>query len=399
MLPAAREQITGRQPGAAPWDEDGASASELPASPFAGSSEPPEPGADPPAASPVDQGPLAPPLASRDDQAGPQASGALRRRLQVVHGLAPVGVAVAASLLGAAALLFAARPQATPLSPAVASTEDRLSYQTTLTGDLSGPLAVAIGPQGEVYVADSGNGLVRVFDAYGSAKSAIGRKATGTPEPGTLAYPVGLALDGQRVYVADNVSGHISVFDQGGQFLEYFAEGEAGRPFGTPGSLWWKDGLLYVSDLTAHRVVALAADGTVAQSFGAGKGSGPGQLLFPGSVWGDEAGRVFVADSNNHRVQVFSHDGSALGDFISPALNLPRGIVGGSGRLYIASTLGHAISVFTTGGQLLFSYGASGSGWTDLGFPNGVALAGDRLYVADRANNRVQVLLLPLPGR
>lgn len=62
---------------------------------------------------------------------------------------------------------------------------------------------------------------------------------------------------------------------------------------------------IYVTEDVDHQVVILEEDGSVLGTFGA-EGSAAGQFQFPGDIDVDDAGLVYVADSFNHRVQVFS---------------------------------------------------------------------------------------------
>jgi hypothetical protein len=72
------------------------------------------------------------------------------------------------------------------------------------------------------------------------------------------------------------------------------------------------DGDLYISDGYGNaRVHRFAADGTLKASWGE-PGSGPGQFNLPHSIVVDRSGRVFVADRENSRIQIFS----AAGEFL-----------------------------------------------------------------------------------
>ena len=293
------------------------------------------------------------------------------------------------------------RIQATALPGAAPDIAPGIHYLLSIEVGLAAPLAVAIGPNGDVYVADSDHGVVRRFGPEGAPKGTFGQKAqdvTDVTEPGELSYPVGLALDQDgRLYVSDLVSGHISLFDGDGRFLEYFAEQDGiDSPTDKPGALFFHRDLLYISDLAHHKVLALRKDGALAGSYGLGKGSEPGQLSYPGSIWVDDLGAVYVADANNGRVQVFNREGSLRKTFGEGQLDLPRGIAAADGGwIYVSTTLSHGVQVFTLDGEFLFTLGTAGSGPNELGFPSGIAIANNRLYVADRANNRVQVFSLP----
>jgi DNA-binding beta-propeller fold protein YncE len=208
---------------------------------------------------------------------------------------------------------------------------------------------IAIGPDGLLYVADSGNDRVQRFDLDGGHGAQI-------VAPGTLAYPMGIAVRKTRVLVADDQNHRIAVFDTGGRLLK---------------------------------------------TIGAGRGAGPGQLANPYDVAADAQGRVFVADDLNHRVVRFS----TLPDYVYKArwgsygtrpgqLAYPRGIaVDRGGNVYVANTGNDRIDVFDNAGRLLRSMGRSGRAPGQFDEPSGIAVdaAGIRA-VTDSVNGRVQIL-------
>ncbi len=143
-------------------------------------------------------------------------------------------------------------------------------------------------------------------------------------------------------------------------------------------------------------------------------GNAAGQFSFPRAVAVDAEGRIYVADSGNHRVQVFNPDGSFLRQWGSLCkldtgegcvaggdgqFNEPWGIaVGQDGSVYVADTWNHRIQRFTNEGQFVTKWGTFGSTGGELG--QGSLLYGPRtlvvgrdgnLYVMDTGNKRVQV--------
>jgi len=208
---------------------------------------------------------------------------------------------------------------------------------------------LAIGPDGMLYVADSGNDRVQRFDRDG------GRGAQIVP-PGTLAYPMGIAVRKTRVLVADDQNHRVVVFDTGGRQLK---------------------------------------------TIGAGNGGRPGQLANPYDVAADAQGRVFVADDLNHRVVRFS----TLPNYVYKArwgsygvgggqLAYPRGIaVDANGLIYVANTGNDRIDVFDNGGALVRTMGRSGRASGQFDEPTGVAADASGIRaVTDAVNGRVQIL-------
>ena len=248
------------------------------------------------------------------------------------------------------------------------------------------PAGLAIGPDGAVYVVDSALARVTVFRADGSIARTLGHAAEGeSPTAGEFVNPFGVAVDADgRTYVSDLTTGLISVFDAAGRVTGLFVG--PGLTGSAPGALLFRDGLLYVSDLRGHRVLALDEDGVAVRTIAPGAGD---PMSYPNGIWVDDSGAVFVSDTNNNRVLWFSPDGDGMrvlaGSFLGP-----RGlVVDQSGSLYVAETLAHRVSAREAGGGE--SFNLSTAGGMSLGFPVGVATDGQRLFVTDRAARGVQV--------
>ena len=83
-------------------------------------------------------------------------------------------------------------------------------------GQFWGPRDIAIGPDGLLYVTDTGNKRIQVFDAEGGFIRSFGGEGS---EPGKLREPVGLAFDGDRLLVADTWNKRIQALDTNGRPL------------------------------------------------------------------------------------------------------------------------------------------------------------------------------------
>ena len=124
-----------------------------------------------------------------------------------------------------------------------------------------------------------------------------------------------------------------------------------------------------------------------------------GQFRQPGSVVVDHSGGLFVADTYNHRIQVFTRDGRFLQAFgvegAQPgALSRPKGLAWGPNHLlYVADTGNHRIQAFDQHGELVMVLGSFGHQPGEFNAPEGLAVAANHtLYIADTQNHRVQKL-------
>lgn len=134
-------------------------------------------------------------------------------------------------------------------------------------GGFLGPRGVAAGADGRLYVADTGNHRVQIFDAEGRFLSEFGGVGMGLPdgEQGVLREPAGLALGPEgEVFIADAWARRIQVFDANGVYLrawEVPVWGQ-GRPEDRP-QLVWADGRLYATDPAYQRILVFDANGAL----------------------------------------------------------------------------------------------------------------------------------------
>ena len=192
-------------------------------------------------------------------------------------------------------------------------------------GDLRAPhAAVAFSTRpalrDRVFVVDSRNDRVQVFDGKGQPTGLVpGGK--GAAE-GELDDPVGAAFDprGRVLYVAEAGNRRVSAFDAAsGAFLFAFAHDLA-----SPGGIACdRAGMVYVTDVGAGLVRRYAplrgTGGAVRGARPAGAwgraGMGPGQWTYPQAIAVDARGRVYTVDLADDRGQIFSPAGAYLGSF------------------------------------------------------------------------------------
>jgi hypothetical protein len=175
---------------------------------------------------------------------------------------------------------------------------------------LSLPSDVAIGRDGQVYVVDSGNHQVAVFDASGQRTTSLGMMGS---DEGQFLDPLGIDTGpGGDVYVADKGNKRIVVFDANGDYrrkLTLSVDDEAVVPVDV--AVDARGQTLFITDNAAHRVAVFDVRGKFLHAFGA-EGDADGQFRFPATIDVDAAGNVYVVDVLNARVQKFNADGEHL---------------------------------------------------------------------------------------
>lgn len=156
------------------------------------------------------------------------------------------------------------------------------------------------------------------------------------------------------------------------------------------------DGRIFVADTGNARIQVFSREGRWLYRFGR-YGQRPGEFDYPTDVI-YSSGRLYVADLKNSRIQVFTPEGRLLDVWPDPKRerNLrfaPTALAAdGAGRIY-AATVNHEVLVFDRSGRLLGRLGRGGTEAGELSYPNGVApLTGGRIWVADTANGRLQLL-------
>ena len=180
---------------------------------------------------------------------------------------------------------------------------------------------VAVDAAGRVYVPDTGNDRIQIFDAgTGAYITTWGSSGSG---PSQFSCPWGVTISPVNgdFYVADRCNNRVQVFDSNRVYkmqLGTGAYGSSNTQFADPlGVAVDKQGNVYVADDGNNRVQKCVVSGatyTCATFAGVTGQSGDdfGHLSGPHSVAVDATGRVYIADAWNERVQVFDSNGAYL---------------------------------------------------------------------------------------
>jgi streptogramin lyase len=197
---------------------------------------------------------------------------------------------------------------------------------------------VVVDAADRVYVFNRGDHPLIVFEQDGAFVTSWGE--------GLFVRPHGITLGpDQTLYCADDNGHCIYRCSLAGQVLQTIgtpgagAPRQSGRPFNLPTKVAIdpRSGDLYISDGYGNaRVHKFTAGGEHKLSWGA-YGTDPGEFNLPHSVVTDGAGRVLVADRENHRVQIFDGEGAYLGQWNH--LHRPCGLHITGGLAYVGQLL------------------------------------------------------------
>ncbi|MCL4868584.1 MAG: TIGR03663 family protein [Anaerolineae bacterium] len=279
-------------------------------------------------------------------------------------------------------------------------TVDRI-INNVANGGFSLPRNMAIGPDGNLYVADSNNHRIVVLDENGNFLRQWGQQGT---EEGQLNEPWAIAVDNEAVYVADTWNHRLQKFTLTGQFIATIGQpgDQNSQPleglglfFGPRSILLWDDGLMLVTDTGNHRIQLLDRNGVTLQAIG-GRGTFVGLFSEPVGLARTPDGLLLVADTWNGRIQIFTPD---LRPFIQWPIqtwagestnNKPYLAADSQGRIYVTDPEQGRILVFGPAGDYIGFFNSLDPDGELLALPTGITIdSEDRIYVVDTASNRI----------
>jgi surface protein len=155
-------------------------------------------------------------------------------------------------------------------------------------------------------------------------------------------------------------------------------------------------GNIYVVDTVNNRIQVFTSAGGHIRSFGS-QGSANGQLMNPSGIAINAIGNIYVADSGNNRIQVFTSAGGHIRSFGTSGtdngqFNTPRGIaIDATGNIYVTDTNNHRVQAFTSAGGHIRSFGSVGSDNGQFNYPFGIAINAIGNILVSEGLNRIQV--------
>jgi Bacterial Ig-like domain (group 3)/NHL repeat len=306
------------------------------------------------------------------------------------------------------------------------------------------PSAVVFDPQGNLYIAETGNNVIRKVDPLGHITTIAGTATqgfSGDNGPATSAQldsPQGLALSGNLIYIADTHNHRIRKLDLTTNIITTIAgttpgfSGDSGPAtsahLNLPTAITFDTNQnLYVADTANHRIRRIdAATGTITTIAGNGTQgfSGDSGLATSASIDSptglavDSLNNLYLADTHNHRIRKIAATTNIIttiagtgtlgqsGDAAlatSAQLALPHGLtIDPQGNVYLADTANHRIRrIDATTGIITTIAGIGTQGYSgdtgpattaNLDSPRAATFSPTQLTIADTNNQRVRQL-------
>jgi len=265
---------------------------------------------------------------------------------------------------------------------------------------LSQPLGMDIDPDGNIYIADTGNNrilkcsqrgeLLREAGGFGFDKEQFDR-------------PVDVwAGNGLDVFVVDYNNQRLERYDKDLNYIaSYYSDELQEEPlqFGYPAAVGFSsNGEIFLADHEFNRVLRIDSFGKPKASFG-DFNWGEGRLSRPAKILISARREILVSDSTADAIVEFDYYGNFVRRLGEGILRNPAGLAQikrntqnvNEASLVVAERGNHRVLILQRDGEMLMAFGKIGQAPEQFLSPADVAVLGNRVFILDTGNNRVQV--------
>jgi len=264
-------------------------------------------------------------------------------------------------------------------------------------GGFNAPRGVAVAKDGTVAVSDTYNWRIQTFTATGAPIKEWGRRGRGAYQFNYARMVSSNPVTNDWI-ITDTDNGRIVAYTKDGTYK--WASGTSGAGAGqlrNPQSVAVAaNGTIYVADSNNKRVQVLSSTGAFQRTIG-----GAAQFSYPKGIAVDPKDQsIWVADSAKAQITHWSAAGAYLGALKIPRgtadnqLSSPFGIAVDAERVYVADVPVHKVKVWTKAGAFVTKIAQRGYTTGKLFQPAQLTIQSDRLYVAEEGNERVSVFRL-----
>ncbi|MBN2010261.1 NHL repeat-containing protein [candidate division KSB1 bacterium] len=273
------------------------------------------------------------------------------------------------------------------------------SERVRLLTHLKYPFGITCTSSGKIIVADAANYCIKIFMQDTRLESVFGSPGSAGAK---LNYPQGVAVADDIIYVVDSNNGRIAMFDMLGNFINDFGTiGGYPGAFYTPKGIFIYNDIILVANTRNHTVYKFDKQShNLLQSFGLlgddppvlNKGSYDYRFRLPVDIAVNAQGNIFVTDSKHNLVKVLSFTGEFISQFGGAGtglgkFNRPEGIaIDSKQNIYVCDSLNKRVQRFSPDGMYMDQI--------DQGFtrPTGIFIdQDDYVYVADTDSHIVKI--------
>lgn len=294
--------------------------------------------------------------------------------------------------------------KAQPLQDIAAQVPAGIKHIASIYGPKAGdnfdkPESVGIDEDNNIYVADTGNHRIAVFDSNGNFKRVFG-------DIKTVPYPLSVAVaKSGKMYVTSLMYQRLTILDKSGKPLKVIGFKKKAE---IPLRVKIHKNKLYMT--TVGHLMVLNMDGKIEKKFGK-EGRAINQFEYPNGIVIGKVDKlkdgIVVSDSNNNRIQIFTNKGKPFAYLGNPPKNLkdtsltfglPTGIdMDEEGRVFVMDSLNHSVRIFDNKGNDLGELGQQGSTDGTYYYPTDIVhVEGKRFIITDKWNDRVQICELEI---
>ena len=263
-------------------------------------------------------------------------------------------------------------------------------------GGLNYPRQLAVSDSGDIVVADYSSNCVSIFDREGRKLRSFGDQGSADMK---LVHPRGVALlSDNTVLVA--ACDCVKKFRMDGTFIASVGSYGSGKlQFSSPYTVAADERVkkIYVCDTNNHRIQVLNFDLSYHSSFGS-CGTGPQQFNTPEGIAIDSHQNVFVADFHNDRVQVFNSEGRFQPQIKQRGAGMeeldgPVSVcIDRDDNVYVLEYIKCRVSIFSNKGDFIKSFGRKGNKAGEFDDAFGIAVDNSGcVYISDNGNKRIQI--------
>jgi sugar lactone lactonase YvrE len=234
------------------------------------------------------------------------------------------------------------------------------------------------------------------FSATSSHPFLLKWGGSGLAEPGFFSLPQKAAVDSDgNIYVTDLGNKRVQKFDNNGVFVTAWGNSNENVEFLEPTGIAVYDDLVFVVDSKLGTVQKFDSIGTLIAKWG-GVGKEKGQFTKPNGIAVSKDGIVYVADTENHRVQKFTLDGKYISEFYPGDSkynkDLPVDIaIDKDGNIYVSDPYLNKISKYDSDENFIKKLGPNVGGYPMTPYGISTDLEGN-VYAADGSRDRILYL-------